>query len=54
MILYHLPMSRESLDPSLYALSGDELAFFKERIGIQDDEELKRHIITVQNSAYQV
>ncbi|TFY73959.1 hypothetical protein EWM64_g10053, partial [Hericium alpestre] len=42
------------LDPSLYNLKGDEVAFYKQQTGIQDDEELKRHIIEIQTGAYAV
>ncbi|CAA7265532.1 unnamed protein product [Cyclocybe aegerita] len=45
---------RQNLDPSLYAPKEDELAFFKQQTGIQDDEELKSHVISVQTKAYQV
>ncbi|KAF9240246.1 hypothetical protein BU15DRAFT_61573 [Melanogaster broomeanus] len=40
------------LDPSLYALSPSEAAFFKAATGIDDDAALKAHIITVQDKAY--
>ncbi|PBK67609.1 hypothetical protein ARMSODRAFT_1020608 [Armillaria solidipes] len=42
------------LDPTLYALSEDEAAFFKAQTGIQDDVALKNHIFTVQEEAYKV
>ncbi|TFK75138.1 hypothetical protein BDN72DRAFT_559978 [Pluteus cervinus] len=42
------------LDESLYALGDVEKAFFKELTGIQDEDELKQHIITVQAKAYSV
>ena len=42
------------LDPSLYKLEEDEAAFFKQATGIQDDEELKQHILRVQAEAYEV
>ncbi|KAJ3516544.1 hypothetical protein NLJ89_g1049 [Agrocybe chaxingu] len=45
---------RQTLDPSLYAPLEDELAFFKQQTGIQNDEELKSHVISVQTKAYQV
>ncbi|GJJ13730.1 hypothetical protein Clacol_007986 [Clathrus columnatus] len=40
------------LDPSLYAIADDDAKFLKECTGITDDEELKRHILTVQAEAY--
>ncbi|TFK75137.1 hypothetical protein BDN72DRAFT_892489 [Pluteus cervinus] len=42
------------LDESLYSLNDVETAFFKEQTGIQDDEELKQHVLSVQKSAYAV
>lgn len=42
------------LDERFYSLSGKELAFFKAHTGIDDDEELKRHIMAVQAKAYEV
>ncbi|KDQ63332.1 hypothetical protein JAAARDRAFT_29353 [Jaapia argillacea MUCL 33604] len=42
------------LDSSLYSLDEAELAFFKAQTGIQDEEELKKHIIAVQEKAYKV
>ncbi|KAG1790335.1 uncharacterized protein HD556DRAFT_1537867 [Suillus plorans] len=35
------------VDTSLYGLSSEEAAFFKAQIGIDDDEDLKRHILEV-------
>ncbi|KNZ75147.1 hypothetical protein J132_04632 [Termitomyces sp. J132] len=50
--------SRESiklpLDPTLYALDADELAFFQDQTGISDEQELKQHIVAVQEKAYEV
>ncbi|TFY77546.1 hypothetical protein EWM64_g6466 [Hericium alpestre] len=40
------------LDASLYSLNEEEVAFYKQQTGIEDDEELKRHIIAVQTEAY--
>lgn len=45
---------REALDPSLYAPSPEEVAFLKSQTGIQDDEELKQHILAVQREAWEV
>ncbi|KAJ3574692.1 hypothetical protein NP233_g1603 [Leucocoprinus birnbaumii] len=42
------------LDEGLYDLKQEEVGFFKTLTGIQDDDELKRHIIDVQTKAYQV
>ncbi|KAG7448598.1 uncharacterized protein BT62DRAFT_889725 [Guyanagaster necrorhizus] len=42
------------LRPELYSLSGDEAAFFKSETGIEDDDELKSHILTVQAEAYKI
>lgn len=49
-------LTRESnpLDASYYSLEPEETAFFKAYIGIEDDEELKQHIIKVQTDAYVV
>lgn len=44
----------KGVDPSLYALAGDDLRFFKAQTGIEDDEELKEHVLAVQKEAYQV
>ncbi|KAG1747269.1 uncharacterized protein EDB91DRAFT_1036017, partial [Suillus paluster] len=40
------------VDTSLYSLSAEQAAFFKTQIGIDDDEDLKRHILEVQAKAY--
>ncbi|KAG0706783.1 hypothetical protein DFH29DRAFT_845588 [Suillus ampliporus] len=37
---------------SLYRLSSEEAAFFKAQVGIDNDEDLKRHILEVQAKAY--
>ncbi|KAM6495362.1 hypothetical protein JOM56_008068 [Amanita muscaria] len=42
------------LDESLYSLDEDELAFFKSETGIDDEGELKKHILTIQARAYEV
>ncbi|KAF8481384.1 hypothetical protein JB92DRAFT_2765634 [Gautieria morchelliformis] len=42
------------LDPSLYHLDEDQLAFFKIQTGIQDEHELRNHILEVQAEAYAV
>ena len=43
-----------ALDERLYDLSDEESSFFKQQTGIQDDDELKEHIIQVQAEAYKV
>ena len=43
-----------ALDERLYDLSDEERSFFKQQTGIQDDDELKAHIIQVQAEAYKV
>jgi hypothetical protein len=41
-----------AVDTSLYSLSSEEAAFFKAQTNIDDDEDLKRHILEVQAKAY--
>ncbi|KAG1759587.1 hypothetical protein EDD22DRAFT_905539 [Suillus occidentalis] len=41
-------------DASLYKLTSEEAVFFKAQIGIDDDEDLKRHILEVQAKAYKI
>ena len=48
-----IPEARD-LDPRLYYLTEDEAAFFKAATGIDNDEELKAHILMVQKMAYEV
>ncbi|THG92957.1 hypothetical protein EW145_g8522 [Phellinidium pouzarii] len=43
-----------TLDPSLYAPTKEEVAFFKSQTGIESDEELKHHVIAVQKEAWEV
>ncbi len=45
---------RPGVDERFYILAEKEADFFKEQTGIQDDEELKEHIIKVQTEAYAV
>jgi hypothetical protein len=45
---------RRELDPTLYALEDDERTFIKQLTKIEDDEELKNHILTVQREAFAV
>ncbi|KAK0459030.1 uncharacterized protein EV420DRAFT_1642728 [Desarmillaria tabescens] len=48
-------MSRpHPLDATLYALTEDEVAFFKSQTGIEDDAALKSHIVSVQEEAYKI
>jgi hypothetical protein len=42
------------LDERFYDLTNEDRAFFKQQTGIQDDEELKTHILQVQAEAYKV
>lgn len=42
------------LEPKLYGLLDNERDFFRTQTGIQDDEELKDHILAVQKRAYDV
>ncbi|EIW79526.1 hypothetical protein CONPUDRAFT_58142 [Coniophora puteana RWD-64-598 SS2] len=42
------------LDDTLYHISPDAAAFFKLSTGIEDDEELKKHILTVREKAYSI
>ena len=42
------------LDPNHYSPLPDEIKFLKEQTGIEDEEELKNHIVSVQTDAWQV
>ncbi|KAI0356234.1 hypothetical protein OH77DRAFT_1495580 [Trametes cingulata] len=42
------------IDETLYSLEGEELAFMQGQTGIQDEEELKQHVLAVQREAYKV
>ena len=42
------------LDDSLYRLDEEELTFMKTQSGIEDEEELKKHVLAVQAEAYKV
>ena len=48
------PGREVALDERLYELADEDLAFFKQQTGIQDEEELKAHILQVQAEAYKV
>lgn len=41
-------------DDECYILDEDEKTFFKKETRIEDDNELKKHVITVQTKAYAV
>ena len=53
ILLGDVPLSIPVLDTNLYNLTPEEAAFFKTQIGIDDDEELKKHILEVQTKAYE-
>ncbi|KAI1797519.1 hypothetical protein LXA43DRAFT_877015 [Ganoderma leucocontextum] len=42
------------LDERLYKLEDEELAFMKTQTGIEDEEELKKHILAIQAEAYDI
>lgn len=42
------------LNPALYAPLPDDVAFLKATTGIEDDEELKSHILAIQERVYKV
>ncbi|KAJ7467478.1 hypothetical protein FB451DRAFT_1352474 [Mycena latifolia] len=44
----------ESQDDHHYVLDPAELAFLKAQTGVQDDEELKAHVLALQKKAYEV
>ena len=48
------PSPNLALDENLYDLTEEECAFFKQRTGILDDDELKAHILRLQAEAYEV
>ena len=48
------PSTNLALDESLYDLTEEERAFFKQQTGILDDDELKVHILRLQAEAYEV
>ena len=48
-----LPMIK--LDPGMYDnLGREEVGFLKDQTGIEDEEELKRHVLAMQNKAWDV
>ncbi|KAM5531491.1 hypothetical protein V8D89_014816 [Ganoderma adspersum] len=42
------------LDESLYRLDEEELTFMKTQSGIEDEEELRKHVLAVQAEAYKI
>ena len=48
------PKRGRALDERFYDLTDEERAFFKQQAGIQDDDELKTHILQVQAEVYKV
>lgn len=51
---YADPKLRPKLEPSLYNPQDDELLFFRKLTGIENEDELKSHILAVQAKAYEV
>lgn len=47
-------LSKLTLDPSIYNPSAEDVEFLKGQTGIQDDEELKAHVLAVQGEAWEV
>ncbi|PPQ90998.1 hypothetical protein CVT25_013923 [Psilocybe cyanescens] len=54
MSIYADPTKTPSLESSLYHLQHDERQFFQLLTGINDDNELRDHILAVQSKAYQI
>ena len=52
--IYTDPALRPKLDPSYYHLQPDELSFFQRITCINDEDLLKKHILSVQAKAYEV
>ena len=56
--LFANPETRPPLDESLYPIKSEEdlelLRFLQNQIGIQDEEELKQHVLRVQAKAYDI
>ena len=42
------------LDEGLYNLDDTEITFFKQQTGIDDSDELKAHLLSIQAEAYEV
>ena len=49
-----LRMPHLTLDPELYTPEPHEIEFLKAQTGIEGDEELKKHVLTVQKEAWEV
>ncbi|KZT21766.1 hypothetical protein NEOLEDRAFT_1138979 [Neolentinus lepideus HHB14362 ss-1] len=49
-----IPTPKLELDPSVYSLTDEERAFMKSQTGIESDDELKKHIIALQEKAWKV
>ncbi|KAG2154061.1 hypothetical protein DEU56DRAFT_726242 [Suillus clintonianus] len=43
-----------TVDTSLYSLSPEQAAFFKSQVGIDNDEDLRKHILEVQAKAHKI
>ena len=50
----NLGRSFPPLDDTLYKIDDQALQFMREQTGIQDEEALKKHILSVQAEAYAV
>ena len=48
------PLTKPPLDDKLYSLSPLALDFFKSQTGIDNEDALREHILTVQRRAYEV
>lgn len=48
------PARKPKLDPKLYNLHGDTLLFFQKQTGIQEEEQLKLHVLDVQARAHEI
>lgn len=45
---------KHPIDESLYSITAEESTFFRRHTGITDEDELRKHILTVQAKAYDV
>lgn len=48
------PALGAELDTKDYSMEADELEFFRKLTGLQDEDDLKSHVVNVQVKAYQV
>ena len=46
--------SINSLNESLYQLTGTDLEFYRRETGIDDEEQLKQHVLRMQKKAFEV